>query len=113
MRADSEVLKHLARLWPSVLDKVNWEVGNGDVTNFWLDKWLGDGRVLADFCDQNIADVDITCSVRSMVGLDGGWDVQKIQRWVTSEGVTKILAVEPPKDEYGKDRYYPMGHICS
>ncbi|KAI9118553.1 hypothetical protein K1719_010885 [Acacia pycnantha] len=103
MRADSEVWKHLARLWPSVLDKVNWELGNGDVINFWLDKWLSDGRVLTDFCNGNITDVDKSWSVRSMVGLDGGWDVQRIQRWVTSKGVTKILAVEPPKDEYGKD----------
>ncbi|KAI9086021.1 hypothetical protein K1719_032098 [Acacia pycnantha] len=50
MKSNSEVWKHLVRIWPAVLDKRCWELGNGERTNFWVDKWLGDGSVVADHC---------------------------------------------------------------
>ncbi|KAI9082963.1 hypothetical protein K1719_035106 [Acacia pycnantha] len=81
MIADSEIWKNLSRLWPQVVDKLCWELGDGELINFWYDKWLEDGGLIANYYSDNISKEDKEAKVRSMVGPDGGWDVRKLQEW--------------------------------
>ncbi|KAI9081941.1 hypothetical protein K1719_036203 [Acacia pycnantha] len=46
-KGDLELWRKLASIWPSIVENVAWEVGNGDLTDFWNDRWIeGNGRLL-------------------------------------------------------------------
>ncbi|KAI9122849.1 hypothetical protein K1719_005738 [Acacia pycnantha] len=40
MKSDSELWRNLVRIWPKLVENVHWEVGNGELADFWRDKWL-------------------------------------------------------------------------
>ncbi|KAI9124424.1 hypothetical protein K1719_004346 [Acacia pycnantha] len=98
MRTDSVLWKHLTRIWPKVLEKIHWEVGNGERVNFWYDQWLEDGSLLANQCSGYLSEEVKNNTVSGMVRVDGCWDVQRIKNWVNAEGVQKVLSVAPPNN---------------
>ncbi|KAI9115855.1 hypothetical protein K1719_012785 [Acacia pycnantha] len=47
MKSDSELWRNLVRIWPNLVENVHWEIGNGELADFWRDKWIeGNGSLL-------------------------------------------------------------------
>ncbi|KAI9070534.1 hypothetical protein K1719_047503 [Acacia pycnantha] len=72
-KSDSEVWKNLARIWPSVVSKACWEVGNGREISFWSDVWLGDGRKLIEKCLRPLENGEEKLMVSDMVNKAMGY----------------------------------------
>ncbi|KAI9113084.1 hypothetical protein K1719_015609 [Acacia pycnantha] len=55
---DSELWKSIVKLCPKVLEKVCWNVGNGEDICFWTDKWLDKGKKLTKVCPRQLIEVE-------------------------------------------------------
>ncbi|KAI9112471.1 hypothetical protein K1719_016394 [Acacia pycnantha] len=69
LQADSELWRHVARLWPVVVNNACWEVGDGKTISFWNDKWLEGGRKLSEMCLGELSEIDGGEKVADMVGV--------------------------------------------
>ncbi|KAI9114335.1 hypothetical protein K1719_014563 [Acacia pycnantha] len=68
MKADSELWRNLARLWPNVVNNISWEVGNGEHVKFWHDKWVGGNRRLSEMSIGDLTEDENKLRVADMIG---------------------------------------------
>ncbi|KAK7245383.1 hypothetical protein RIF29_40223 [Crotalaria pallida] len=100
---DSSLWKRLAYLWPTLLDNVQFRIGNGKGTWFWKDRWIGDKITLQDFTlHQRDFDNDTTL-VADMTDEDRNWDFGKLQDILNNTIIDKIRIMPPPEPELGDD----------
>ncbi|KAI9075602.1 hypothetical protein K1719_042444 [Acacia pycnantha] len=70
-KADSELWKNLARIWPSVIKNLYWEVGNGKEVRFWTDRWLDHDKKLIELCNNQQVEIDEKLLVADVVAENG------------------------------------------
>ncbi|KAI9114118.1 hypothetical protein K1719_014768 [Acacia pycnantha] len=80
MKADSELWRNLARLWPNVVNNISWEVGNGEHVKFWHDKWVGGNKRLSEMSIGDLTEDENKLRVADMIGTDGNWFLTGLRR---------------------------------
>ncbi|CAJ2669949.1 unnamed protein product [Trifolium pratense] len=98
---DSPLWKALTSIWEKFQQNIVWKLGDGNIINFWLDKWTPSGTSLISITNQTI--IDTTLSVRDVVTPSGDWDYNFLTSSLPSTFVFQVLAIPVPKDTDGQD----------
>jgi hypothetical protein len=67
-----------------------WQVGNGQEINFWLDKWMPNGRTLMNLSTQQT--VDITLTIKDTLTETGNWDLNFLTTNLPQDVVNQLVA---------------------
>ncbi|CAN1779642.1 Putative ribonuclease H protein At1g65750 [Linum perenne] len=70
---------------------------------FWTDKWADVDIRLLDFAVPTTADLDLSCTVASMVNSEGQWDFPRLDRLLTPDAVDIVAGMTPPQASRGPD----------
>ncbi|GAU12898.1 hypothetical protein TSUD_73850 [Trifolium subterraneum] len=100
---DSPLWKTLARIWGKFQSHVVKQIGDGSLTNFWLDKWGPNNVSLINF-STNLY-VDTTIAVKDMVDHTGNWDFTFLLGNLPSNIVNRIIALPTPHETDGPDTF--------
>ena len=77
------------------MSNIVWEVGDGGIINFWDDQWVDVKCKLIDKCVVSMPSAEKNNRVKDMVNEEGVWDMERIGRWVSKEGIKLIMVVSP------------------
>ncbi|MCI03053.1 putative ribonuclease H protein, partial [Trifolium medium] len=98
---DSPLWKALAGMWGKFQSHVVKQIGDGNHTNFWLDKWGPNNVSLINFSTNSY--VDTTITVKDMVDDTGNWDLTFLFGNLPSNIVNRIIALPAPHETDGPD----------
>ncbi|KAK8492147.1 hypothetical protein V6N11_082303 [Hibiscus sabdariffa] len=85
----------------NVIDGLCWHIHDGNRTNFWNDKWLdGESNLASTYAGSvNPLPVKVAC----IVDTNGGWDWNRLNRWLPHDKLEAVAAVKPPQPSSGAD----------
>lgn len=94
----SHLWSDLVAVWSRVTDLCCWNVGDGKRIDFWKDKWLKPGMVLADLVLDNAVRPDVDGKVADMVNIDGEWDLQGLDGILSNALIDLLIGKHPPRE---------------
>ncbi|KAL4279829.1 hypothetical protein GQ457_03G024220 [Hibiscus cannabinus] len=97
----SQLWNGLSDIWGVIKDGLCWSVRDGNVTDFWNDKWLDGEGNLASRCTDNAHALPST--VASMIAVNGDWDWNQMFQWLPADSLEAIAAIKPPRPNAGAD----------
>jgi hypothetical protein len=98
---DSPLWKALSGIGDQFRSHTVWQVGNGQEINFWLDKWMPNGRTLMNLSTQQT--VDITLTIKDTLTETGNWDLNFLTTNLPRDVVNQLVAIPAPKETDGPD----------
>ncbi|WJX61000.1 hypothetical protein P8452_46145 [Trifolium repens] len=98
---DSPLWKALSGIRDQFRSHTVWQVGNGQEINFWLDKWMPNGRTLMNLSTQQT--VDITLTIKDTLTETGNWDLNFLTTNLPRDVVNQLVAIPAPKETDGPD----------
>ncbi|KAI9084434.1 hypothetical protein K1719_033624 [Acacia pycnantha] len=103
LKTDSKLWRKLTQLWPSIVENIYWDIGDGNEVKFWEDKWVEDEGGLAGKCLGHLSEEEKRVTVSEMLNERGEWDMDRIQDSLNEEGRELVRAIPPPSVDNGKD----------
>ncbi|KAI9124740.1 hypothetical protein K1719_004662 [Acacia pycnantha] len=85
-KTDSELWRKLTQLWPSIVENIYWDIGDGNEVKFWEDKWVEDKGSLARKCLGQLSEEVKRVTVSEMLNERGEWDMERLQGSLNEEG---------------------------
>lgn len=98
---DSPLWKALVGVWNDFQRHIFWKIGDGRLTNFWLDKWVPNRSELLPSASQNF--IDTTISVRDVLNAEGEWNLTFLHENLPTNIVNQVVALPTPIDADGCD----------
>ncbi|KAF7814111.1 putative ribonuclease H protein At1g65750 family [Senna tora] len=99
----SRLWRGVTKQWGSILEGIEWRLGNGVNTKFWHDRWVNgcDALIKYAFTSPNI--VDLNGTVNEFTTASGEWDWRKFEYLSPAHVCSKIASMVPPGKGSGKD----------
>jgi hypothetical protein len=98
---DSTLWKSIASIWDQFQNHIVWQLGDGNHTNFWLDKWAPCGSSLMLDATQQL--VDTTLTIKDVLTINGHWNIDFIKSHLPPAKANQVLALPAPMDNDGPD----------
>ncbi|CAN1754104.1 Putative ribonuclease H protein At1g65750 [Linum perenne] len=98
----SAVWRGMMKVWPNVIDGIQWSVRDGKTTKFWTDRWLDSGALLVDQA-LNIQGVNPSLLVSQVIKTNGDWDSDFLSSVLPHDIVLQVIGMSPPLDNLGQD----------
>ncbi|GAU31364.1 hypothetical protein TSUD_19090 [Trifolium subterraneum] len=98
---DSHLWRALVGISKDFQCHVFWKIGDGRLTNFWMDKWVPNGGDLFGSASQSL--IDNTLSVRDTLNAVGDWNLDFLCDNLPINVVNQVLALPAPDDADGSD----------
>ncbi|CAN1837534.1 Putative ribonuclease H protein At1g65750 [Linum perenne] len=90
------------KVWPCVVNGLQWSIGDGRKTRFWTDRWLDSGILLIDHA-LNIQGVNPSLSVSAVCSENDGWNSDFIMSSLPRNVALQVLGMSTPRDDLGPD----------
>ncbi|QHO13829.1 Putative ribonuclease H protein family [Arachis hypogaea] len=100
----SNLWKEVCSAWSDVKRNTTWRIGNGSEINFWDHNWVLKLGWLDQYATQVINTNVSNVSQNEFLSISGGWDEEKLKKWLQEEAVGRILAIAPLSPWKGSDR---------
>ncbi|CAN1842763.1 Putative ribonuclease H protein At1g65750 [Linum perenne] len=98
----SAVWRGMMKVWPDVVNGIQWSVRDGKTTKFWTDRWLDSGILLIDHAI-NVQGVNPSLLVSQVTKQDGSWDFDFLSNALPHDVLLQVVGMSTPADNIGKD----------
>ncbi|CAN1177926.1 Putative ribonuclease H protein At1g65750 [Linum perenne] len=98
----SAVWRGMMKVWPDVINGIQWSVRDGKTTKFWTDRWLDSGILLIDHAI-NVQGVNPSLLVSQATKQDGSWDFDFLSNALPHDVLLQVVGMSTPADNLGKD----------
>ncbi|XP_042486522.1 uncharacterized protein LOC122066747 [Macadamia integrifolia] len=94
----SSIALGVKKVWRFVEDNERWIIGNGNLTNFWKDKWWGPKSVLEELESFDLTTLTFTAKVREFI-CGGEWALPEVRSAELRRIFEKIKQIKIPSGE--------------
>ncbi|CAN1792677.1 Putative ribonuclease H protein At1g65750 [Linum perenne] len=98
----SAIWRGVLKVWPSVVNGLQWSIGDGRKTRFWTDRWLDSGELLIDHA-LNLQGVDASLIIVDVCLDNGDWNTDFIFSMLPFNVAMQVVGMSPPRASLGHD----------
>ncbi|KAF7819384.1 Non-LTR retroelement reverse transcriptase [Senna tora] len=99
----SRLWRGVTKQWGSVLNGLEWRLGNGSDTKFWHDRWVNGCDALINYAFASPSSVAINDTVAAFTTASGEWDWSKFEYLLPAHVCSRIASMVPPGNSNRKD----------
>ncbi|CAN1822064.1 Putative ribonuclease H protein At1g65750 [Linum perenne] len=90
------------KVWPNLVNGLQWSIGEGRSTRFWIDRWLDSGVILIDHA-LNLQGVNASLTVSAACSDNDGWNSEFIFSSLPRDIALQVLGMSSPRSDLGPD----------